>query len=101
MKFLCIPCDQQMDFNERAEPGDGTFGAQTTFGTGPSPRSVALGDLDGDLDLDIATANFGSEDVSILLNAGDATFDLDTSYPAGGGPYSLAINSSFRSTSIR
>ncbi len=27
MKFLCMPCDQQMDFDERAEPGDGTFGA--------------------------------------------------------------------------
>lgn len=27
MKFLCIPCDEQMDFREREEPGDGTFGA--------------------------------------------------------------------------
>lgn len=25
MKFLCIGCDEQMDFNERQEPGDGTF----------------------------------------------------------------------------
>ena len=25
MKFLCISCDKQMDFNERQEPGDGTF----------------------------------------------------------------------------
>lgn len=25
MKFLCIGCDEQMDFNERREPGDGTF----------------------------------------------------------------------------
>jgi len=27
VKFLCLPCDQQMDFDDRAEPGDGTFGA--------------------------------------------------------------------------
>ena len=27
MKFLCIPCDEQMHFEERDEPGDGTFGA--------------------------------------------------------------------------
>ena len=27
MKFLCIDCDQQMSFEERAQPGDGTFAA--------------------------------------------------------------------------
>jgi Proto-chlorophyllide reductase 57 kD subunit len=27
MKFLCIPCDEQMSFDERQQPGDGTFGA--------------------------------------------------------------------------
>lgn len=27
MKFLCIACDQQMTFEERAVPGDGTFAA--------------------------------------------------------------------------
>ena len=27
MKFLCISCDQQMQFAERQEPGDGTFAA--------------------------------------------------------------------------
>ena len=27
MKFLCIDCDQQMHFEERQEPGDGTFAA--------------------------------------------------------------------------
>ena len=27
MKFLCIDCDQQMEFLERQVPGDGTFGA--------------------------------------------------------------------------
>jgi len=30
MKFLCLSCDEQMDFSERAEPGDGTFGASFT-----------------------------------------------------------------------
>jgi len=27
MKFLCIECDEQMVFEERNEPGDGTFAA--------------------------------------------------------------------------
>jgi hypothetical protein len=27
MKFLCIDCDEQMTFEERRQPGDGTFAA--------------------------------------------------------------------------
>lgn len=27
MKFLCLECDQRMDFDDRQVPGDGTFGA--------------------------------------------------------------------------
>ena len=27
MKFLCVDCDEQMDFETREQPGDGTFGA--------------------------------------------------------------------------
>lgn len=27
MKFLCIECDERMEFEERAVPGDGTFAA--------------------------------------------------------------------------
>ena len=31
MKFLCIDCDDQMQFEERQQPGDGTFAA--SFGS--------------------------------------------------------------------
>jgi hypothetical protein len=27
MKFLCLECDERMDFDDRQVPGDGTFGA--------------------------------------------------------------------------
>ncbi len=40
MKFLCIPCDQQMQFEERQVPGDGTFGA--AFRCPTCDRSIAL-----------------------------------------------------------
>jgi hypothetical protein len=40
MKFLCIDCDTQMTFTERAEPGDGTFAA--AFGCPRCGRRVAL-----------------------------------------------------------
>lgn len=37
---------------------------------GRRPRGVTLADLDGDSDLDVATANYSSGDVSVLLNVG-------------------------------
>jgi hypothetical protein len=30
MKFLCVDCDEQMEFDERHQPGDGTFAAAYT-----------------------------------------------------------------------
>ena len=33
MKFLCLECDEQMNFEERREPGDGTFAASFTCPT--------------------------------------------------------------------
>ncbi len=51
-----------------------------TYGTGDGPRTVAIGDLDGDLDLDLAVANQLSDDVSVLLNQCDfCPADLDGS----------------------
>lgn len=40
MKFLCIDCDAQMTFSERAVPGDGTFAA--SFSCPSCGRRVAL-----------------------------------------------------------
>src|SRR5262245_33476829 len=40
MKFLCIECDQQMQFEERQVPGDGTFGA--AFRCPRCNRAVAM-----------------------------------------------------------
>ena len=40
MKFLCIGCDEQMRFEERQEPGDGTFAA--AFVCGACGHRIAL-----------------------------------------------------------
>ena len=48
---------------------------------GKQPRSVAIGDLNGDQRPDLAVANFGSDDVSVLLGTATGTF-----VPAAGSP---------------
>ena len=40
MKFLCIDCDTQMQFEERQQPGDGTFAA--AFACPSCGRRVAM-----------------------------------------------------------
>ncbi len=57
-----------------------------------TPLSVAAGDLDGDGDADLAVANLGSDDVTILKNNGAGNFFEPTSSPEPGGdePASVA-----------
>lgn len=61
------------------------------YAAGDGPRSIFCGDLNGDLYPDLAVANQNSDNVSILLNNGDSTFQNPVNYPAGDGPYSVSI----------
>jgi len=73
--------------------GNGTFASGTSRAVGPSPISVVTGDLNGDGNLDVAVANQGSSDVSVLLGAGDGTLAPETRYPVGTltGAYAGAL----------
>ena len=55
------------------------------------PESVAIGDLNGDGNADLATANSGSLTASVLLNQGDGTFAAQAQYAVGSGPISVAL----------
>jgi FG-GAP-like repeat len=73
--------------------GDFTEPASSPEPAGSSARSVAVADFDGDLDADLAVANSGDSDVTILLNTGAGDFTEPASSPeeAGGfGPVSVA-----------
>jgi hypothetical protein len=64
--------------------GDGTFRTtHISYVAGGSPSSVAVGDFNGDGWLDAVTANYGSNDVSILLN--DGVWNGGSPGPGGGG----------------
>jgi hypothetical protein len=73
-----------------------TFATQVPFPTGNSPRSVSIGDINGDGKPDLATANSGTSGVSILLNttptgAPTPTFAPQVPFPTGNGPASVSI----------
>jgi len=56
--------------------GDGTFQPQpvATLTVGANPYSIVAGDFTGNGHLDLAVADFNSNDVSVLLGNGDGTF---------------------------
>jgi hypothetical protein len=71
----------------------GTFGPATDYATGFSPRTVALGDVNGDNRLDLVTANFAANSVSVLLGSASmpGSFSAPMDYAADTGTHGLAL----------
>ena len=69
--------------------GAGSFGAATNFGAGSAPRSVAVGDFNGDGKQDLATANQNSNNVSVLLRQCTAQQIFTVTNTNDSGPGSL------------
>ncbi len=68
-----------------------TFGAPLGASAGTGPISIAVGDFNSDGKNDLAIANSGSNNVSILLGSGSGSFSLPTNFAAGSSPSSAAI----------
>src|SRR2546428_12546167 len=60
-----------------------SFVARQDFAAGTYPQSVAVGDFNGDGVQDLATANSGSHDVSVLLGNGGGSFQPAQSFTTG------------------
>ena len=73
--------------------GHGSFRAKRDYRTGRRPSSVAIGDLNDDGRMDLATANEaeGVNTVSVLVNQGDGSFQSKLDYRTGADPNSVAI----------
>ncbi|MDF7800708.1 FG-GAP-like repeat-containing protein [Pontiellaceae bacterium B1224] len=74
-----------------AIPGepDGSLVNVGSFATGTNPYALIMTNFNGDAYLDIATANYSSDDVSILLGNGDGTFTSSTNVYSGDTPVGI------------
>ena len=66
------------------------FATPLRFAVGEAPWGISCVKVDSDEHVDIVTANFTTDDVSVLLNTGTGSFDPAYSYAVGDGPKALA-----------
>jgi hypothetical protein len=74
--------------------GNGTFSNQMTLftGSGSKPYSIAIGDFNNDNQLDIAIANYGSNNFGVLLGYVNGTFFSELTYFTGDGSTPIFIS---------
>jgi hypothetical protein len=76
--------------------GDGTLAPQKTYMTGnmSTPFAIAVGYINDDDRLDIAVANYDSNNIGILFGYSNGGFTVITTYSTGSSsvPYSITIS---------
>ena len=74
--------------------GNGSFGAMTSYSTGyySFPSKLAVNDFNGDTQLDIAVANYGSDSVGVFLGYGNGSFTNMITYSTGAGSTPISID---------
>ena len=70
------------------QDASGSF-SQVSVSLGATPSGLAAGDFNGDGTVDLATANTGSNAVSVLLGNGNGTFQSAVAHATGNGPVAL------------
>lgn len=79
--------------------GDGTFKPAVNYGAGSNPSAVAVGDFNGDGNLDLAVANFGGygnvSSLSMILGDGNGSFQPTVEYVGVGSNSSSLATGDF------
>ena len=73
--------------------GDGSFKTSSNYGTvGANPMKVAAADFNGDGKMDIVSADYSAQGITVLEGKGDGTFVSRNAYSVyGGKPWGIAI----------
>lgn len=69
--------------------GNGEFDSHSTVTAGDSCYSAAVGDFDGDGDLDLAVVSNGNDLISVFLGDGFGIFGSRIDYDIGADPYGI------------
>src|SRR5438128_1431472 len=66
---------------------------KSSLSSSSQPRSIAVGDLNNDHQMDIVVVNYGTNNIGILLGYGDGSFQDQMTFSTGYDsiPYSLAV----------
>ncbi len=78
------------NFEVQTAAAPAKFPTYERYLTGGDPSGFAAADLDGDGDIDLASALANEDSVSIVFNNGDGTFGAYVPYSVGDLPYSVA-----------
>jgi fibronectin type 3 domain-containing protein len=81
-------------FRNTSTAGSISLASRINLTTGTGPYELALGDIDGDGNVDIVTANESASSISILRNTsttGNIGFTSNLDISVGSNPYSVAI----------
>ena len=70
--------------------GNTGFDTHVEYATGTNPRGIAVGDFNNDGKQDLATANFGSGNVSVLLGNGSG-FNSPINFTSGAQAFTIAV----------
>jgi hypothetical protein len=86
-----VACLLMAGWVEMSQGQSFTVGVRAELATGLEPRSVAIGDVNGDGKADLVTANVTAGTVSVLLGNGAGGFGAKADFATGADPFMAAI----------
>lgn len=65
------------------------FNPHVDYGVGPYSFGITSADFNGDGKVDLAVTNWGSNNISVLMNTGTGSFTTAVSYTVGATPHGI------------